>query len=209
MVDDEQIVARSRRMEQIRREMLAASGFASHCDEKRPVFGEGSLAADLVLIGEAPGGREERLGHPFVGPAGQVLTEALALAGIDRDELWITNVVKCRPTMEGVGGRLRNRTPTPAEVEWFRPWLLRELDVIDPRAIVCLGATAGSAVLQRTLRITRERGIWFDGPNGLPTLVTYHPAYLLRRTQDRDDRFGEFIDDLRTAGERAAVVSTD
>ncbi|MBX5445085.1 uracil-DNA glycosylase [Sphaerobacter sp.] len=209
MVDDEQIVARSRRMEQIRREMLAASGFASHCDEKRPVFGEGSLAADLVLIGEAPGGREERLGHPFVGPAGQVLTEALALAGIDRDELWITNVVKCRPTMEGVGGRLRNRTPTPAEVEWFRPWLLRELDVIDPRAIVCLGATAGSAVLQRTLRITRERGIWFDGPNGLPTLVTYHPAYLLRRTQDRDDRFSEFIDDLRTAGERAAVVSSE
>lgn len=209
MVNDEELAARSRRLEEIRRAMLAAPEFAAYCDEKRPVFGEGSLTADLVLIGEAPGGREERLGHPFVGPAGQVLTEALAQAGIAREDLWITNVVKCRPTMEGVGGRLRNRTPTPAEVEWFRPWLLRELEVIDPRAIVCLGATAGSAVLQRAVRITRERGIWFDGPHGLPTLVTYHPAYLLRRTQDRDDRFSEFIDDLRQAGQRAAVVSSD
>lgn len=207
MVSKEEGAARSRRLEELRRAMLTAPEFAGFCNEKRPVFGEGTPTADLVLIGEAPGGREERLGHPFVGPAGQVLTEALAQVGIERDDLWITNVVKCRPTTEGVGGRLRNRTPTPAEVEWFRPWLLRELEVIDPRAIVCLGATAGSAVLQRTLRITRERGIWFDGPNGIPALVTYHPAYLLRRTQDRDDRYSEFIDDLKTAGERAAVVA--
>lgn len=166
---------------------------------RRLVLGEGDADASLVLVGEAPGGQEDRLGHPFVGPAGKILDEGLAAAGLDRDQLWITNVVKYRPTTEGVAGRLRNRPPTRDEIAWFLPWLRRELELIAPRALVCLGATAGNALLGRTVRITRERGEWFDGPNGLPTLITYHPAYLLRRTEDRDARYAEFVRDLRTA----------
>src|SRR5690606_41805856 len=118
MVKDEEIAARSRRMEQIRRAMLAAPEFATYCDEKRPVFGEGALTADLVLIGEAPGGREERLGHPFVAPAGQGLAEALAQAGLDRAGRWITNVAKGPPTRGGGGGRLGHRARSPAAVRW-------------------------------------------------------------------------------------------
>ncbi|MDI3340843.1 MAG: uracil-DNA glycosylase [Sphaerobacter sp.] len=204
MVSPDQVAARRQLLEQLRLELLAAPELATYCGAKRPVCGEGNPAAGVVLVGEAPGGREDRLGRPFVGPAGQILAEALADAGIRRDEVWITNVVKCRPTIEGVGGRLRNRTPTPAEVAWFRPWLLRELDIVRPRAIVCLGATAGSGVLQRPVKITRERGTWVEGPGGTPTLVTYHPAYLLRRSEDRETRYAEFVADLRLAAARAA-----
>lgn len=207
MEQDHEIEERRRQLERHYQRLRTAEGFPNLCEDKRLIFGEGNPAADLVLIGEAPGGQEERLGQPFVGPAGQILNEALEAVGLVREELWITNVVKCRPTMEGIGGRLRNRTPTPAEIAWFVPWLQRELEIVQPQAIVCLGATAGTALLGRTLRITRERGTWFDGPNGIPLLVTYHPAYLLRRTQDRDLRYAEFVEDIQTAAARAGVVA--
>lgn len=185
-------------------ELGRSEATAACCHGRKLVLGEGNPHARVVLVGEAPGGQEERLARPFVGPAGSVLDQALSAAGLRRDEIWITNVVKCRPTIEGVGGRPKNRAPTADEVACFLPWLRRELEILRPSAIVCLGATAGSALLGRTVRITRERGSWFDGLDNRPTLVTYHLAYLLRRGQDRDECFREVVQDLRSAAERAA-----
>lgn len=174
------------------------------CREGRNlVLGEGNPDARLVLVGEAPGGQEERARRPFVGPAGQILNEALANAGLSRDDIWITNIVKCRPATPGLGGRLRNRTPTATEVKHFLPWLLQELDIIGPAAIVALGGTSASALLGRPVKMTREHGEWFTGPKDIPVMATFHPAYLLRRVGDGDERFAELAADLHTAASRA------
>lgn len=167
------------------------------------VVGVGNPAARLVLIGEAPGAQEDRAGQPFVGPAGQVLNEALAEAGLDRNQVWITNAVKFRPTTPGSGKRLKNRPPMRGEVALFRPWLERELAILEPACIVCLGATAAAAVLGRAVKIMSERGEFTDGPNGVRALTTYHPAFLLRRYDDRDERFAEFVSDLKKAAQAA------
>ncbi len=173
------------------------------CQEGRNLVpGEGNLNARLVLVGEAPGGQEERAKRPFVGPAGQILTEALTEAGLSRDEIWITNIVKCRPVTPGLGGRLRNRTPTTAEVKLFLPWLIQELNIIDPTAIVALGGTAASALLGRPVKMTSERGEWVPGPEGIPVMVTYHPAYLLRRVGNHNHRYIELVADLSAAASR-------
>ncbi|HET7036695.1 MAG TPA: uracil-DNA glycosylase, partial [Thermomicrobiaceae bacterium] len=106
-------------------------------DGSNLVLGAGNPLARLVLIGEAPGGQEEKAGRPFVGPAGKLLDEALAEAGLRRDEIWITNVVKFRPTSPGVGQRKRNRAPTRTETQLFLPWLREELALVEPKALVC------------------------------------------------------------------------
>lgn len=166
------------------------------------VFGSGNPNAKLVLIGEAPGAQEDRAGRPFVGPAGKLLDEALQEAGLDRDSVWITNAVKFRPTAEGAGGRLKNRPPTKDEVRLFHPWLERELAIINPQALLCLGATAAVAVLGRPVRVTAERGQWVDGPRGIPTMPTYHPAFMVRRMPGWEDKFAEFVEDIRAAATR-------
>ncbi|HET9014718.1 MAG TPA: uracil-DNA glycosylase [Thermomicrobiaceae bacterium] len=199
-------VARIASLDELGRAIVGSETFARFCVDHAAVLGEGNPRARLVLVGEAPGGQEERAGHPFVGPAGQILGDALGAVGVSRDQLWVTNVVKCRPTAPGIAGRVRNRAPTPDEVAWFLPWLHRELDLVAPRVIACLGATAGNGVLGRTLRVTQERGQWFDGPAGVPTMVTFHPAFLLRRTVDRDERYREFVADLHAAAVRAELV---
>ncbi len=174
------------------------------CEEERNlVLGEGNPNARLVLVGEAPGGQEERAKRPFVGPAGQILNEALAEVGLSREDIWITNIVKCRPVTPGLGGRLRNRTPTAAEVKRFLPWLLQELIILDPSAIVALGGTAASALLGRPVRMTREHGEWFPGPEGIRVMATYHPAYLLRRVGDSDQYYTELVADLKAAASGA------
>lgn len=173
---------------------------------KRLVTGEGNPTARLVLVGEAPGAQEDRAGRPFVGPAGQILDAALERAEIDRGEIWITNSVKFRPTAAGAGNRLKNRAPTREEMARFRQWVLEELAVIRPRVVVCLGATAARTVLGREVRILSQHGEWFDGPTGIPTTVAYHPAFLLRRTDDYDERFADLVSDLRVAAARAGAA---
>jgi DNA polymerase len=171
-------------------------------DDSRLVFGDGNPLASVVLIGEAPGGDEEKQGRPFVGRAGKLLDEVLSQAGLSRDDIWITNVVKFRPTEPGAHGRRRNRPPTSEERAAFRPWLERELRIIAPDSVVCVGATAASALLGRSVKITKERGQWLEGPSGTCVLTTYHPAYLLRPFRDRDERFQDLVDDLRLAAHR-------
>jgi len=167
--------------------------------ESRLVFGHGNPMSSVVLVGEAPGADEERQGMPFVGRAGQLLNKALEDAGLNREKVWITNVVKIRPSEPGAKGGRRNRPPSADERNAFRPFLDEELEIIQPRSVVCLGATAAAAVLGRTVKISKERGAWVDGPQGTRVLTTYHPAYLLRPFKDRDEKYQQLVDDLRKA----------
>lgn len=142
----------------------------------RFVFGTGNPAADILFVGEGPGYDEDRLGEPFVGKAGQLLNKILKAIGLKREDVYIANVVKCRPP--------GNRTPTPEEIVRCLPFLLKQIELIDPAFIVALGATAANALLKRNDKISDLRGkpIPFDG--GKRTLLaTYHPAALLRNPQ--------------------------
>lgn len=143
------------------------------------VAGEGSLAARLMLVGEAPGKEEARTHRPFVGPAGNVLNRVLERLSIPRSEIWITNVVKIRPTATGDRGEV-NRPPTRAEIATWRAVLDREIEIIRPSVVVCLGAVAASALIHPDFRMRQERGQWFPGPEGARAIATYHPSYLLR-----------------------------
>lgn len=141
------------------------------------VFGVGNPSADLLFVGEAPGADEDIQGEPFVGRAGQLLTKIIQAMGLSREEIFIANVLKCRPDMpEGKSG---NRKPKPDEMATCLPWLTRQIGLIQPRVIVALGATAAEGLLGETSPMAQLRGQWFSHAD-TPVLVTYHPAYLLR-----------------------------
>lgn len=147
------------------------------------VFGEGNPRAELMLVGEGPGQQEDEQGRPFVGPAGQLLNRILAAVGISREEVYIANVVKCRPP--------GNRLPTPQEVEACRPYLWEQIRIIRPRIIVCLGALAGQTLISPKLRITRERGKWVER-QGIMIMPTFHPAALLRDPRKKRPAWEDF-----------------
>ena len=141
------------------------------------VFGVGNPAAELMFVGEAPGEDEDRQGEPFVGKAGQLLTKIIVAMGFEREDVYIANVLKCRPDMPP--GESGNRKPRPAEMETCLPYLRQQIDIIQPRALVALGATAMEGLLGETQPMNRLRGRWHEF-NGIPLMATYHPAYLLR-----------------------------
>lgn len=141
------------------------------------VFGVGDIRSPLMFVGEAPGADEDRAGEPFVGKAGQLLTKIIQTMGYRRDQVYIANILKCRPdTPEQAYG---NRKPTPEEMKTCMPYLLAQIDVIQPRVLVALGATAVEGLLGLSGGITKLRGRWQEF-RGIPVMPTYHPAYLLR-----------------------------
>ena len=141
------------------------------------VFGVGNPKAELMFVGEAPGADEDNQGEPFVGRAGQLLTRIIEAMGFRREEVYIANVLKCRPDMPaGVSG---NRKPTLEEMKTCLPWLEKQIELIKPRAMVALGATALEGLLGATTAVSKVRGRWLDF-HGIPVMATYHPAYLLR-----------------------------
>jgi DNA polymerase len=144
---------------------------------KHVVFGVGDVHAPLMFVGEAPGVDEDEQGEPFVGRAGQLLTRIIQTMGFARDTVYIANILKCRP--DTPGQTAGNRKPTPDEMKTCLPYLLEQIDLIQPRVIVALGATAVEGLLGKTAGITRLRGQW-QTFRGIPTMPTYHPAYLLR-----------------------------
>jgi DNA polymerase len=146
----------------------------------------GPIEPDICFIGEAPGADEDRTGKPFVGAAGQVLSGLLNDLGIDRSTVYITNLLKCRPP--------GNRKPEPSEMQNCREHLLRELDVVRPRGIVCLGAPASQGLLGTTEHIGRLRGRLHDF-RGVPVLCTYHPAFLLPGRSP--DKKSDVLNDIR------------
>lgn len=149
-------------------------------DRRNNVYGEGDPCARLMLVGEGPGETEDLLGRPFVGRAGELLDKMLAAIDLPREDVYICNTVKCRPTLHD-GGKLRNRAPTPHEMANCRAYLDEQIDIIAPAVILALGAPAAKSFLGSDFGITKGRGRWYTGPNGIPLMVTFHPAYVLRQ----------------------------
>jgi uracil-DNA glycosylase family protein len=164
------------------------------------VFGDGSPSARLLVVGEQPGNSEDLEGAPFVGPAGRMLDRALVDAGIDREQVYVTNVVKHFKWRRAPSGKRRiHEKPDRAEVEACYPWLQAEVARIKPELIVCLGATAAQAVLGKAFRVTRQHGEVLPSDLG-PALGTIHPSAVLRAPGDaRDEMLAQLTSDLRAA----------
>lgn len=190
-------------------DLAAAAAGCRGCDlhelpDTRTVFGEGNPRAWLALVGEQPGDIEDRRGRPFVGPAGKLLDRALAEVGLDRDELYVTNAVKHFRYRRGAGPRRIHQTPDARHVAACRPWLSAELNWIRPALVVILGATAGTALLGPSFRVTKMRGRLIPGPPGTNAqlLATLHPSAILRVDPERrDEVYAGFVADLRIAAE--------
>ena len=149
------------------------------CETRRNVvFGVGSPCSEVMFIGEGPGEQEDLKGEPFVGRAGQLLDDELAIIGLDRTIIYIANMVKCRPP--------RNRDPLNAEQDACAHWLQSQMDIIRPKIIVCLGRIAAGALIDRDFHITRDHGKWYDR-NGVRITAIYHPAALLRAESKRPE----------------------
>lgn len=157
--------------EELKRRVLSCRACGLRRRAKNAVLGEGHINADLMLVGEAPGAREDEVGRPFVGAAGGLLNCILKAAGFRREEVYITNVVKCRPP--------GNRVPTPAEVKACQVYLEAQIRLIQPKIIVCLGALATQTLIAPGASITRLRGQWIE-KDGIRYMPTFHPAALLR-----------------------------
>ncbi len=162
------------------------------------VFGEGPASARVLMVGEQPGDQEDRAGRPFVGPAGQVLDQALEAAGIDRSLVYVTNVVK-HFKWTARGKRRIHERPDREEISACLPWLEAEVGAVKPDVIVCLGATSAQALLGSGFRVTRQRGQMMTSTFGAPIMATVHPSSILRAPDDRSRReaMESFIADLR------------
>jgi DNA polymerase len=158
----------------------------------QPVFGVGDRKARLMIVGEAPGAEEDRQGEPFVGRAGRLLNAMLRAAGLRREQVFIANILKCRPP--------RNRDPQPAEVAQCLPYLLRQVELVAPALILCVGRIAAQNLLGTDAPLGRLRGTLHRLPSGVPVLVTYHPAYLLRSPGEKRKAW----DDLKLVMEALA-----
>jgi DNA polymerase len=185
---------------------------AAHChacplwrNATQTVFGEGPADADILFVGEQPGDREDRAGHPFVGPAGLLLDKALAEAGLDRKRAYVTNAVK-HFKFEPRGKLRLHKKPNAGEINACKRWLFSEIDVLKPRLIVALGATAVQSLAGRPVPIVANRGATLALANGLIVFVTVHPSSLLRVPDeaDRDKAYAAFVKDLRAVGALAA-----
>ena len=144
------------------------------------VFGVGNEHADLMFVGEGPGEQEDLQGVPFVGPAGKLLDSMLEMIDLDRSRIYIANMVTCRPP--------HNRDPQASEMAACRAWLDRQIALVDPKLIVCLGRISAMALIREDFRITREHGLWFD-KDGRRILATFHPSALLRDPSRRPEAF--------------------
>lgn len=197
------------RLPGLRKAAADCRGCPLHGPASQTVFGAGDARARLVLIGEQPGDQEDRKGHPFVGPAGHVLTRALEEAGIDPERTYVTNAVK-HFKFEHVperGKRRIHKPPNLRELTACRPWLAAELALIDPEVLVALGATAGKALLGSSFRVTKQRGVLLPCPDigayetrGDCLVATIHPSAVLR-ADDREATFAGLVSDLRVAAE--------
>jgi DNA polymerase len=163
--------SKAEQLAELEREMANCTECSLASTRTNLVFGVGSPEADILFIGEAPGADEDAQGIPFVGRAGQLLTKIIGAMGIRREDVYIANILKCRPP--------ENRNPRPTEVVHCLPYIRRQIAVIRPKVIVCLGGVAAKTLLQSDMPVGRMRGTFLDY-EGIPLIVTFHPAYLLR-----------------------------
>ena len=168
------------------------------------VFGEGAGNSRVLLVGEQPGHDEDLAGHPFVGPAGRILDQALEAAGIDRSTAYVTNTVKhfkWEPKIVGKSQRRIHKKPSSREIAACLPWLEREIALVKPAVLVCLGATAAQALLGRDFKVTKMRGVALSTPLAPNAVATIHPSAILRQRtgEDREREMKQFIADLKVA----------
>jgi len=182
----------------LREAVQGCRGCPLYADATQAVFGEGAALAEVLLVGEQPGDREDLAGRPFVGPAGRLLDEALAEAGIDRSHAYVTNAVK-HFKWQGRGKRRIHQKPTWSESVACRPWLEAELAAVRPRVVVALGATAAQSLLGKDFRVTKQRGEAVDSPLAEHVVATVHPSSILRQRDEEARRveLAAFVDDLR------------
>jgi DNA polymerase len=182
----------------LREAVQGCRGCPLYADATQAVFGEGAAHAEVMLVGEQPGDKEDLAGRPFVGPAGRLLDEALAEAGIDRSHAYVTNAVK-HFKWQGRGKRRIHQKPTWSESVACRPWLEAELAAVRPRVVVALGATAAQSLLGKDFRVTKQRGEAVDSPLAEHVVATVHPSSILRQRDEEARRveLAAFVDDLR------------
>ena len=171
-------------LEQLNIECLSCDRCSLCVEKTNLVFGVGNESADIMFVGEGPGEKEDLQGEPFVGPAGQLLDVMLELIDLNREKVYITNVIKCRPP--------RNRDPLPGERKACREWLDRQISIVNPKIIVCLGRYAAMDLISEEFRITVEHGEWFT-KDGRRLIALYHPSALLRDESKRPSTFEDLV----------------
>ena len=189
--------------EQLEQSLLICNACHLRQDATGPTSYNGTPYSPLAIIGEGPGGVEDEYGVPLVGPSGQLLDKALTSVGVTRDNIYTTNIIKCRPR--------NNRTPTVEEGQFCAlTWLDKELALVQPKVIIALGSVALKYLLSPNARITKDRGRWFTTKYGIPAIATYHPAYLLRLTgKDLVKSKWEVYYDLKAAVEKCSELAPD
>jgi len=195
---------KARSVEQLREAAATCRACDLYLNATQTVFGEGEEHSRMMLIGEQPGDQEDLQGKPFVGPAGRLLEKALDEAGIDRRRVYVTNAVKhFRWTRRGK--RRLHEKPNAGQVRACRPWLEAEIEVVRPRMLVLLGATAAQSVMGPAFSVSNQRGEVLESPFGIPVVATVHPSSILRATDDesRDAAMASFIKDLLVAAKHA------
>lgn len=205
--------AKAQKLDQIRMLADKAAGCTAcdlHLHRTKVVFGIGNPASPLMLVGEGPGATEDAMGEPFVGRAGKLLDECLQAAGMKREHVYITNVVKCRASLEE-DGRIKNRPPTPIEIGTCVPlWLEKQLEVIQPLVILCLGAPSANAIIHKNFKITQDRGKWFESRYVRYAMAALHPAFILRQEGDPFKSARQsLVDDLTAAKEKAIAAKKE
>lgn len=183
-------------LQQLRAAAARCEGCDLYARATQVVFGEGRPDAKVVMVGEQPGDEEDTKGHPFIGPAGRLLNKAMVEAGLDREQIYVTNAVKHFKWIER-GKRRIHAKPTGMEISSCRPWLEAELASIQPELVVCLGATAAQSLMGRDFRITSERGIFFPHRWAKELVATIHPSAILRMPERYDEEYALFVHDLK------------
>lgn len=186
-------------MAQLRESSAACTGCDLYKHATQTVFGEGSVHASLLFVGEQPGDQEDLAGKPFVGPAGRMLDKALAESGIARRDVYVTNAVK-HFKWEPQGKRRKHKKPSATEIAACRPWLEAETQLVKPRVVVCLGVTAAQSVFGKTVRLNELRGRAWSTPLAATVFVTVHPSALLRHPEpaEREREYRRFVEDLQS-----------
>jgi uracil-DNA glycosylase len=195
------------RLDELRQDVQRCTNCELYQGATQAIFGEGLVRSEAMFVGEQPGDREDREGHPFVGPAGRMLDKALVQAGIDRKLAYVTNAVK-HFRYEQRGKRRIHQRPSAEHLRACRPWLDAELEVVQPRVLVCLGAVAAQALLGSKIKVTKDRGKPLESELAPVVVVTIHPSSILRERDEpaREQAFQAFVADLEVV-QRALTAS--
>jgi DNA polymerase len=174
---------REERLAELARQVAVCTRCDLALNRTNTVFGSGDPYSPLMLVGEGPGENEDATGLPFVGRAGKLLDDILAAVDLTRQDVYLTNIVKCRAAVEE-GGRLKNRQPRTGEIRACNPYLQGQIEAIKPKIILCLGGPAAKTIIDKDFRITKDRGKWYEVEGGVKAMATFHPAYVLRQRGD-------------------------